>query len=69
MFDEICPCIHCVPPERSATCHSKCEKYIKWANARKEYNDLVTIQRHAEMDYQSVGTNRRRRKHIWEHLN
>lgn len=69
MFDEVCPCKGCVPPERTATCHSECEKYKEWVKVRKEYTDLVEIHRHAEQDYHSVGTNRRRRKMIWEHLN
>lgn len=69
MFDEVCPCKDCVPPERTSTCHSHCGKYIKWVTARKEYTDYIAFERHADTDYTSGKLNKIRRKKIWEHLN
>lgn len=33
------PCNHC--PDRSVTCHSECEKYKAWVDARQEWKDII----------------------------
>ena len=28
------PCKGCVPPERSAECHARCERYLEWESIK-----------------------------------
>lgn len=43
------PCRHCMPPKRSAACHSDCPEYLAWKAAAKEskakYEDNKGIER------------------------
>ena len=46
-YDGIAPNVPCVPncPNRTAYCHSYCEKYKEWSIIQKHYSNKVKILR------------------------
>lgn len=42
-FDKIpdSPCHGCVPPERTADCHAKCQKYLVWEAHKNRINQEI----------------------------
>ena len=45
-----CPCRYCVPPKRSATCHSTCKDYIDWTVEHKQYKDKIAEAKRLETE-------------------
>lgn len=41
------PCRGCVPPDRNADCHAKCEKYLEWESLKNRINE-------AKWDYKNA---------------
>lgn len=62
MYNNPCPCRHCVPPKRNAECHSKCKDYKEWSIECQKFNAKVREINRAENDCFPHYFKRRRRR-------
>ena len=56
----ICPCIDCVPPKRTSTCHSSCQEYKDWKTAHDDRNAKIRKIKQDYYDYFLSNIKRRR---------
>lgn len=53
-------CYKC--PDRSAECHSTCEKYIEWKKAHEEKANAERAAKQGTVEYMEMATDRKTRK-------
>jgi hypothetical protein len=64
MSNDDCPCRYCVPPKRTAHCHSTCPEYTKWDKKHQEELEQLRELRRADADasHRTVGGGKKWRK-------
>ncbi len=49
-MSEECPCRYCVPPKRTAYCHTDCPEYKEWCIKHDEKNALINSKKNEEAE-------------------